>query len=159
MPINLKCIEMIRLLSFLKVSKDEISTTSQSQSPRRFCLSKLVEISYYNMERIRLEWSRIWQVCLRYIKDEGYMHHNTNIRCNNLVACITFLVFFYLLTGFGSSFQCCWLQRVAKRVDIRRGLPQTAVPEVPGKGRAPKLSFPERLSSSFRVHHEKQQIA
>ena len=84
MPINLRCtlycIEMIRLLSFLKVSKDEISTTSQSQSPRRFCLSKLVEISYYNMERIRLEWSRIWQVWLRYIKDEGYMHHNTNIR-------------------------------------------------------------------------------
>merc|ERR1719209_2264521 len=33
-----------------EVSKDEISTTSQSQSPRRFCLSKLVEISYYNME-------------------------------------------------------------------------------------------------------------
>ena len=84
---------MIRPLSFLKVSKDEISTTSQSQSPRRFCLSKLVEISYYNMERIRLEWSRIWQVCLRYIKDVGYMHHNTNIRCNNLVACMTFLVF------------------------------------------------------------------
>ena len=27
-----------------------------------FCLNKLVEISYYNMERIRLEWSRIWQV-------------------------------------------------------------------------------------------------
>ena len=38
---------------------DEIQNTSK---PRMFCLNKLVEISYYNMERIRLEWSRIWQV-------------------------------------------------------------------------------------------------
>ena len=29
---------------------------------RMFCLTKLVEISYYNMGRIRLQWSRIWQV-------------------------------------------------------------------------------------------------
>ena len=27
-----------------------------------FSLTKLVEISYYNMGRIRLQWSRIWQV-------------------------------------------------------------------------------------------------
>ena len=33
-----------------------------TSKPRMFCLNKLVEISYYNMERIRLEWSRIWQV-------------------------------------------------------------------------------------------------
>ncbi|XP_013112476.2 brefeldin A-inhibited guanine nucleotide-exchange protein 1 [Stomoxys calcitrans] len=30
--------------------------------PRMFSLQKIVEISYYNMERIRLQWSRIWQV-------------------------------------------------------------------------------------------------
>ncbi|XP_066903562.1 brefeldin A-inhibited guanine nucleotide-exchange protein 1 isoform X2 [Halyomorpha halys] len=30
--------------------------------PRMFSLQKLVEISYYNMGRIRLQWSRIWQV-------------------------------------------------------------------------------------------------
>ena len=30
--------------------------------PRMFCLTKLVEISYYNMGRIRMQWSRIWQV-------------------------------------------------------------------------------------------------
>ena len=41
------------------VSKDEIQNAT---TPRMFCLNKLVEISYYNMERIRLEWSRIWQV-------------------------------------------------------------------------------------------------
>ena len=27
-----------------------------------FCLQKLVEISYYNMNRIRLEWSAIWLI-------------------------------------------------------------------------------------------------
>ena len=42
------------------VSCDEISHSSQA--PRMFSLVKLVEISYYNMERIRLEWSRIWAV-------------------------------------------------------------------------------------------------
>ena len=34
----------------------------QPKSPRMFSLTKLVEISYYNMARIRLQWSRIWQV-------------------------------------------------------------------------------------------------
>uniref|UniRef100_A0A8V5H9F0 Uncharacterized protein n=1 Tax=Melopsittacus undulatus TaxID=13146 RepID=A0A8V5H9F0_MELUD len=30
--------------------------------PRMFSLQKIVEISYYNMNRIRLQWSRIWHV-------------------------------------------------------------------------------------------------
>jgi brefeldin A-inhibited guanine nucleotide-exchange protein len=32
------------------------------QGPRMYSLQKIVEISYYNMPRIRLEWSRIWRV-------------------------------------------------------------------------------------------------
>lgn len=40
------------------VSVDELQQTQ----PRMFSLQKIVEISYYNMERIRLQWSRIWQV-------------------------------------------------------------------------------------------------
>lgn len=40
------------------VSLDELN----SQPPRMFSLQKIVEISYYNMGRIRLQWSRIWQV-------------------------------------------------------------------------------------------------
>ncbi len=43
-----------------QVSCDEISNAAAG--PRMFSLVKLVEISYYNMERIRLEWSRIWAV-------------------------------------------------------------------------------------------------
>lgn len=41
------------------VSMDELASTTH---PRMFSLQKIVEISYYNMGRIRLQWSRIWQV-------------------------------------------------------------------------------------------------
>jgi len=41
------------------VSMDELSNGSH---PRMFSLQKIVEISYYNMGRIRLQWSRIWAV-------------------------------------------------------------------------------------------------
>ena len=27
-----------------------------------FSLQKIIEISYYNMDRVRLEWSRMWEV-------------------------------------------------------------------------------------------------
>ena len=33
-----------------------------SSPPRMFSLLKVVEISYYNMGRIRLQWSRIWEI-------------------------------------------------------------------------------------------------
>lgn len=42
-----------------QVSLDELA---HPQHPRMFSLQKIVEISYYNMGRIRLQWSRIWQV-------------------------------------------------------------------------------------------------
>ena len=41
------------------VSSDELANPTH---PRMFSLTKIVEISYYNMNRIRLEWSRIWAV-------------------------------------------------------------------------------------------------
>jgi len=42
-----------------QVSIEELAASPHA---RMFCLTKLVEISYYNMGRIRLQWSRIWQV-------------------------------------------------------------------------------------------------
>lgn len=42
-----------------QVSVEELSNPIH---PRMFCMQKLVEISYYNMGRIRLQWSRIWAV-------------------------------------------------------------------------------------------------
>ncbi|KAM9307961.1 brefeldin A-inhibited guanine nucleotide-exchange protein 1 [Gastrophryne carolinensis] len=41
------------------VSMDELVSPTH---PRMFSLQKIVEISYYNMGRIRLQWSRIWEV-------------------------------------------------------------------------------------------------
>ncbi|XKL63402.1 hypothetical protein PGB90_005766 [Kerria lacca] len=42
-----------------QVSLEELANANH---PRMFSLQKIVEISYYNMGRIRLQWSRIWQV-------------------------------------------------------------------------------------------------
>ncbi|CAH1959462.1 unnamed protein product [Acanthoscelides obtectus] len=42
-----------------KVSLEELAHPGH---PRMFSLQKIVEISYYNMGRIRLQWSKIWQV-------------------------------------------------------------------------------------------------
>ena len=50
-------VEFVRALC--AVSMDELASVSH---PRMFSLQKIVEISYYNMGRIRLQWSRIWQV-------------------------------------------------------------------------------------------------
>ena len=41
------------------ISSEELANPTH---PRMFSLQKIVEISYYNMNRIRLEWSRIWAV-------------------------------------------------------------------------------------------------
>lgn len=49
--------EFVRALC--AVSLDELANASH---PRMFSMQKIVEISYYNMGRIRLQWSRIWQV-------------------------------------------------------------------------------------------------
>ena len=50
-------VEFVRALCV--ISMEELSNTSHA---RMFSLQKIVEISYYNMGRIRLQWSRIWQV-------------------------------------------------------------------------------------------------
>lgn len=53
-------VEFVR--SLCDVSWEEIQSSSLSQHPRLFSLQKLVEISYYNMNRIRLEWSNLWDI-------------------------------------------------------------------------------------------------
>jgi len=50
-------VDFVRALC--QVSLEELAHSTQ---PRMFSLQKIVEISYYNMGRIRLQWSRIWEV-------------------------------------------------------------------------------------------------
>ncbi|EIW73609.1 hypothetical protein TREMEDRAFT_25229 [Tremella mesenterica DSM 1558] len=53
-------VDFVQALS--EVSWEEIQSSGTSTRPRLFSLQKLVEISYYNMGRIRLEWSNIWLI-------------------------------------------------------------------------------------------------
>lgn len=54
--------------ALVAVSMDELSNQAQ---PRMYSLQKIVEISYYNMGRIRLQWSRIWAVLGDYFNKVG----------------------------------------------------------------------------------------
>ncbi|KAL8153523.1 hypothetical protein V2J09_011283 [Rumex salicifolius] len=56
-----------------------VSAEELKQSPARvFSLQKLVEISYYNMARIRLVWARIWSVLANHFISAG-SHHDEKI--------------------------------------------------------------------------------
>lgn len=45
-----------------EVSWSEIQQSGSQKHPRLFSLQKLVDICYYNMNRIRLEWSKVWVI-------------------------------------------------------------------------------------------------
>ncbi|XP_074583100.1 brefeldin A-inhibited guanine nucleotide-exchange protein 1-like [Curcuma longa] len=51
-----------------KVSMTELQSPTD---PRVFCLTKIVEIAHYNMNRIRLVWSCIWHVLSEYFVSVG----------------------------------------------------------------------------------------
>ncbi|KAF7836855.1 brefeldin A-inhibited guanine nucleotide-exchange protein 5 [Senna tora] len=56
-----------------------VSAEELKQTPTRvFSLHKLVEISYYNMPRIRLVWARIWSVLAAHFISAGN-HHDEKI--------------------------------------------------------------------------------
>jgi brefeldin A-inhibited guanine nucleotide-exchange protein len=63
---SLNCRHQTAIVNFVQalcdVSWEEIQSSGLSQHPRLFSLQKLVEISYYNMNRIRLEWSNLWDI-------------------------------------------------------------------------------------------------
>jgi len=58
------------------VSWDEVNAVPDS--PRLYSLQKLVEISYYNMNRIRIEWSAIWAILGEHFNKVG-CHANANV--------------------------------------------------------------------------------
>jgi brefeldin A-inhibited guanine nucleotide-exchange protein len=61
------------------VSAEELGTGGH---PRMYTLQKIVEISYYNMGRIRLQWSRIWQILGEHFnKVSGFEFHATFMIC------------------------------------------------------------------------------
>jgi brefeldin A-inhibited guanine nucleotide-exchange protein len=69
-------VHFVRALA--EVSWQEIQSSGQSDSPRTYSLQKVVEISYYNMTRVRFEWTHIWQVLGEHFNEVG-CHSNTNV--------------------------------------------------------------------------------
>ncbi|KAL8637731.1 MAG: hypothetical protein Q9228_005029 [Teloschistes exilis] len=69
-------VHFVRALS--DVSWQEIQSSGNSESPRTYSLQKLVEISYYNMTRVRFEWTNIWQVLGEHFNEVG-CQNNTNV--------------------------------------------------------------------------------
>ncbi|KAK3116433.1 guanine nucleotide exchange protein for ADP-robosylation factor [Teratosphaeriaceae sp. CCFEE 6253] len=69
-------VHFVRALT--QVSWQEIQSSGSSDSPRTYSLQKLVEISGYNMLRVRFEWTRIWEVLGQHFIDVG-CHHNTHV--------------------------------------------------------------------------------
>ena len=60
-----------------RVSRQEIQSSGESQEPRTYSLQKLVEVSEYNMSRVRFEWTNIWQVLGEHFNQVGC---NTNTK-------------------------------------------------------------------------------
>ena len=69
-------VHFVRALT--QVSWQEIQSSGQSESPRTYSLQKLVEISGYNMMRVRFEWTNIWAVLGQHFIDVG-CHDNTHV--------------------------------------------------------------------------------
>lgn len=62
-------IHFVKALS--EVSSEEINSSANAETPRMYSLQKVVEISYYNMQRVRFEWSNIWAVLGAHFNDVG----------------------------------------------------------------------------------------
>ncbi|KFY43424.1 hypothetical protein V494_01994 [Pseudogymnoascus sp. VKM F-4513 (FW-928)] len=69
-------VHFVRALT--EVSWEEIKISGQNESPRTYSLQKLVEISYYNMTRVRFEWTNIWVILGEHFNKVG-THNNTAV--------------------------------------------------------------------------------
>lgn len=69
-------VSLVRALC--ETSWDEISNSADKDQPRMYCLQQLVEISYFNMKRIRVEWSNIWAILGEHFNQVG-CYPNTNV--------------------------------------------------------------------------------
>ncbi|KAK9451400.1 uncharacterized protein V1518DRAFT_408458 [Limtongia smithiae] len=61
-----------------EVSREEIQSSGNSAHPRMFSLQKMVDVSYYNMDRIRFEWSNLWAIMGEQFNQAG-CHSNQTV--------------------------------------------------------------------------------
>ncbi|CAN6220760.1 unnamed protein product [Urochloa humidicola] len=64
------------IVAFVKaLCKVSMTELQSPMDPRIFCLTKIVEIAHYNMNRIRLVWSRIWKVLSDFFVSVGLLEN------------------------------------------------------------------------------------
>mmetsp|Transcript_20574 Transcript_20574/g.31367 ORF Transcript_20574/g.31367 Transcript_20574/m.31367 type:complete len:104 (+) Transcript_20574:2779-3090(+) len=67
------------IIDFIKnlcrVSGDELA---DEDNPKKFCLQKLVEVASLNMNRVRFQWSKIWETMEEHFVSVG-SHKNLNV--------------------------------------------------------------------------------
>ncbi|GME90809.1 unnamed protein product [[Candida] boidinii] len=66
------------IAALTEVAYEEIESSGQSEHPRMFSLQKMVDVCYYNMGRIRVQWSALWTVMGEKFNEFG-CHSNTHI--------------------------------------------------------------------------------
>ena len=66
-------VHFVRALT--EISMEEIRASGSGESPRTYSLQKLVEISYYNMTRVRFEWTNIWAVLGEHFNEIGSLNN------------------------------------------------------------------------------------
>ncbi|CAO3648932.1 unnamed protein product [Cunninghamella blakesleeana] len=70
--VNLNGVAIVDFVRALcETSWEEIVSSAHLEHPRMYSLQKLVEISYYNMNRIRMEWSNMWAILGDYFNKVG----------------------------------------------------------------------------------------
>lgn len=67
-------VDFVRALCL--ISHDEL----HSAHPRMYSLAKLVDVAYYNMERVRVEWAHMWAVMGEHFNKVGCLA-NTDVAC------------------------------------------------------------------------------
>lgn len=60
-----------------EVSLEEIRSSGQTEAPRMFSLQKMVDVSYYNMGRIRVEWAQLWSIMGEQFTQVGCLDNQT----------------------------------------------------------------------------------
>lgn len=73
-------VEFVKWLCLVSLEEIQQSTSMSTllTVPRMYSLTKLVEISYYNMARIRIEWSNIWAILGEHFNQVG-CHQNQHV--------------------------------------------------------------------------------
>ncbi|KAI8865756.1 hypothetical protein GQ42DRAFT_111613, partial [Ramicandelaber brevisporus] len=64
-------VRSLAIVSWSEISLSANITSPNDIPPRLYCLQKIVEVAYYNMNRIRVEWSNIWAILGEHFNQVG----------------------------------------------------------------------------------------